>query len=179
MTRSMVACLLMSLLGGSAIASEGERTVYETEIDAGIQEVWAAFSTPEGLRAWMAPLVDIELTIGGAIRANYNADGTLGDETTITNTILAFDPGRMIALQATGFPTGFPFEEAARGTWSVFYFSDVSPTRTRITVVGLGYRDDEASQTMRSFFASANAHALSQLADALKTTTEDGVTVAD
>ena len=74
----------------------------------------------------------------------------------------------MISLKATKFPAKFPFADAAKGAWSIFYVSEISPSRTRITVVGLGYTDDEQSKKMREFFATANKHSLDKLADALK-----------
>ena len=152
----------------SVMAADNNRVVYETEIDADIDAVWSAFTTNQGLRAWMAPLVEIELALGGKIKANYNAKGKLGDETTIENTILSFDPKRMLSLKATGFPKGFPFEDAAKATWSVFYFTELPSSRTKVTVVGLGYTDDEQSKKMRSFFATANKHSLDKLKEALK-----------
>ena len=158
-----LACLIVA----APALADGPRAVYEIELEASVDRVWAAFSTSEGLQSWMAPLAEIDLAVGGTIRANYNAEGAIGDSTTIVNTILAFDPGRMLSLKATGFPEGFPYVEAARTTWSVFYFTGVAPLRTRITVVGLGYTDDEQSQEMRSFFATANEHSLKGLAVAL------------
>ncbi len=116
----------------------------------------------------MAPLADIDFKVGGKWRANYNPKGKLGDETTIENTILCYDPKRMIALKATTFPKGFSFVEAAKKTWTVFYFSAVSTSRTKITVVGLGYTASEQSQKMRSFFATANKYSLDKLNEALK-----------
>jgi len=128
----------------------------------------------------MAPLVEIELAVGGKMKANYNAKGKIGDETTIENTILSFDPKRMLSLKATGFPKGFPFEDAAKATWSVFYFTELPSSRTKITVVGLGYTDDEQSKKMRSFFATANKHSLDKLKDALKKQQEaKGAEVSD
>ena len=59
-------------------------------------------------------------------------------------------------------------EGAARGTWSVFYFEELGPKRTKITVVGLGYTDDPQSKEMRAGFAAANAWSLKQLAAALE-----------
>ena len=151
-----------------AAETAGSRAVYETEIDAGIDAVWAAFTTTAGLRRWMAPLVEIDLAVGGKIRSSYNADGTIGDEATIENTILSYDPRRMISLKATKLPSNFPFAAAARQTWSVFYFEELSPTRTKITVVGLGYADDAQSQQLRGFFAAANKLSLDKLAAALE-----------
>ena len=169
MTRTAFFALPFLLLcaAGPAPAESTDRAVHEAEIAADVASVWRAFTTPEGLRSWMAPLADIELTVGGKMRANYNAEGELGDETTIVNTILAFDPERMLSLKATGFPKGFPYEEVARETWSVFYFESAGPERTKITIAGLGYTDDPKSQEMRSTFAAANAWSLQQLEKAL------------
>lgn len=152
----------------STVVAEGEREVFEYEIDAGIDAVWAAFSTTAGLQSWVAPLAEIDFRVGGKWRANYNAEGELGDPTTIENTILSFDPGRMISLKATTFPEGFAFMEAAKGAWTVFYFSPISAGRTRITVVGLGYTDSAESKKMRSFFAQANEYSLNELNKALQ-----------
>ena len=163
--------LLIAVFASSVCAiatADEQRVVYETEIDADIDDVWSAFTTNNGLRTWMAPLVEIELAVGGKMKANYNPKGKIGDPTTIENTILSFDPKRMLSLKATKFPKGFPFEDAAKTAWSVFYFSKLPSSRTKITVVGLGYTNDQQSQKMRSFFASANKHSLDKLNKILK-----------
>lgn len=152
----------------SWVVAEDSPEVFEYEIDASVDEVWAAFTTTKGLQSWVAPLAEIDFRVGGKWRANYNADGELGDPTTIENTILSYDPGRMISLKATTFPEGFPFVEAAKEAWTVFYFSPISASQTRITVVGLGYTDSEESQKMRSFFAQANEYSLNELNKALQ-----------
>lgn len=159
---------MLALFLCAAATADDDRVVYETEIDADIRAVWTAFTTKEGLQAWMAPLVELDLSVGGKLRANYNPQGELGDSNTIENTILSFDPQHMLSLKATKFPQGFPFEAAAKETWSVFYFAELPSSRTRITVVGLGYTDSEPSRLMRSFFATANQHSLDKLNQALK-----------
>ena len=92
----------------------------------------------------------------------------LGDVTTIENTILCYDPKRMLSIKATTFPEGFEFVEAARETWSVFYFAKVSDSKTKITIVGLGYSDSEQSKKMRAFFKPANKYSMDQLKAALE-----------
>jgi len=167
------ALLSSSLLSGDTGAVRAlreaprSRAVYETEIAAPIARVWNAFTTNEGLQAWMAPKVEIDLAVGGAMRSSYDLDGELGDSSTIVNTILSYDPERMLSLQATQFPTGSPLAEAAQGTWSIFYFQELETERTRITVVGLGFNESEASQQIRQFFATANARLLEGLKQAL------------
>ncbi len=148
--------------------ADDHREVMEVEIEAGIDDVWKAFTTTKGIQSWVTPLSDIDLKIGGKWRANYNPEGKLGDETTIENTILSYDPKRMLSLKATGFPKGFPFAKAAKDTWTVFYFSPASESRTKIRVVGLGYTDSEESRKMRSFFKVANKHSFDQLNAAMK-----------
>ncbi len=167
MTYKFAIVFVVVMIPFSSARADDTRETMEVEIEAGIDEVWAAFTTTDGLKSWVAPLVDIDFKVGGKWRANYNPNGKLGDETTIENTILSYDPKRMISLKATGFPKGFPFIEAAKGTWSVFYFSPVSESRTKITVVGLGYTDTEQSRKMRSFFKVANKHSFDQLNAAL------------
>lgn len=166
MLRNSLLILMTTFMLSTANAEE-PREVFHVEIDAHIDDVWQAFTTTEGLQSWVAPLADIDFKVGGKWRANYDPNGTLGDASTIENTILSYDPKRMISLKATGFPKDFIFEEAAKDTWSVFYFSPITPSRTKITVVGLGYNETELSQKMRSFFQAANQYSMDQLKLAL------------
>ena len=162
-----------ALVAPSFSTAQDTREVFEFEVDAGADDVWKAFTTTIGLKSWVAPLAEIDFKVGGKWRANYNAKGKLGDPTTIENTILCYDPKRMISLKATKFPEGFPFANAAKEAWTVFYFAPVSASRTKITVVGLGYNDSEESQKMRSFFATANRHSLNELNKALQRRSAD------
>ncbi|NNJ26081.1 sialate O-acetylesterase [Alienimonas chondri] len=148
---------------GDAVSELNDREVLEAEVNASVEDVWAAFTTTDGLKSWVAPLADIDLRVGGKWRANYNEDGELGDATTIENTILSYDPERMLSLKATGFPEGFPFADAAEKSWSVLYFTPVTESKTKITVVGLGYDDTEQSRKMRAYFRPANQHLMTQL----------------
>lgn len=162
--------LAASLLFCDVTFAQDNRVVDEFEIGASVEDVWNAFTTTEGLKSWAAPLADIDFRVGGTWRANYNKDGQLGDETTIENTILCFDPKRMLSMKATGFPKGFAFVEAAKETWSVFYFKKLSDSKTKITIVGLGYNDSEPSKKMRAFFKPANKYSMDQLKAALEKT---------
>lgn len=172
--RNAVLVFFATVLVAVSLNAEESRVVDEYVIDASIDVVWKAFSTNEGLKSWAAPLADIDLRIGGKWRANYNSDGVLGDETTIENTILCYDPKRMLSLKATKFPKDFQFAEAAKETWSIFYFETLSDAKTKITIVGLGYTDTEQSLKMRSFFKPANKYSMDQLKAAVEKKSDDG-----
>lgn len=138
--------------------------VTEAVVDAPVAEVWAVFTTPEGWRALGVAQADVDLRVGGVIRSHYDPKGTLGDEETIENTILAFEPERLLALKATRTPRGFPFPpEVVERTWSVVAFTDLGDGRTRVSVRGHGYGTDPASRRMREFFARGNDWTLAQL----------------
>jgi len=111
----------------------------------------------------MVPKGDIDLRIGGKMRTTYDPNATLGDESTIVNTILSFDPERMLSIKATTPPKNFQFKLALKSTWSVMYLDELSPTQTRLRIVGLGYGDDEESQKMRDFFLAGNAWTINKL----------------
>lgn len=161
--RKTISVIVASFLTCGSAVAEDYRVEDVFEVDANVADVWQAFTTTEGLQSWVAPLADIDFRVGGKWRANYNKDGKLGDEATIENTILSFDPNRMLSLKATGFPAGFEFVEAAKETWSIFYFDAMGASKTKITIVGLGYNDSAQSQKMRSFFKPANEYSMSQL----------------
>jgi uncharacterized protein YndB with AHSA1/START domain len=137
--------------------------IHEGIVEASLTEVWDVWSTSEGLRLWMAPHAEIDLRVGGLMRANYNPDGQLGDSQTIINTVLSFEPMRMISIKVVKAPDGFPFPNAIVQMWSVIYFTAVDANRTAVREVSLGFSADEESQRMRAFFNRGNAATMIQL----------------
>jgi len=171
MLRNILFVLFLTYIsapGQKPVEQDESMLVYETIIDANVDDVWKAFTTREGLESWMAPKVEIDLAIGGKIKSNYNPEGEIDDASTIENTILSYDPKRMLSMKATRFPEGFPFIEAAKKTWSVFYFSEISPAKTKLVLVGLGYSDDNQSKKMKEFFAIGNAELIEKLRASLE-----------
>ena len=173
MSRIFSVAFSVAVFSMSTAAADDARQVVEMEIDASLDSVWNAFTTTEGVKSWVAPLADIDFRIGGKWRANYNVKGKLGDDGTIEHTILCYDPKRMMSIRTTKCPKGFPFAAAAKQTWTVFYFTPVTKSRTRVRVVGLGYTDSEQSRQLRSFLDQGNRQSLKQLAKALTKQRED------
>jgi uncharacterized protein YndB with AHSA1/START domain len=159
----IIAVTLMCVLLGGANAQDIAPIVHEGVVDAPLDQVWTAFSTGEGLRSWLAPHAEIDLRVGGIMRSNYNASGKLGDPETIENTILSFEPHRMISIRVSRAPENFPFPNAVYQMWTVVYFDAIRPNQTGIREVSLGFTTDPESQRMRAFFQKGNATTLSQL----------------
>ncbi len=145
-------------------ADAGDVLRHEGIINAPVADVWAAFTTKAGIESWMVPHAEIDLRVGGKMRTHYDPQGVIGDENTIENTILSYEPMRMLSLKATKPPASFPFKAAIENTWSVIHFEPIGPDRTRVVTIGLGYGVDEESLKMRSFFEQGNDWTLRMLA---------------
>lgn len=150
-------------LSGAVAQAEQKPLVHEGVIDAPIAAVWRAFTTKEGLESWMVPHADIDLRVGGKMRTNYDPEGRIGDENTIENTILSFEPERMLSIKATKPPASFPYKNAIKDTWSVMYFDELREDQTRLRIAGLGYGESDEAQQMRAFFQQGNAWTLDRL----------------
>jgi len=163
--RRIVLTLLLAAPSFSQ-APSGESTpsfVNEGTIDAPVAAVWNVWTTGEGYKSLGVAQADVDLRIGGLIRSRYNASGVLGDEETIENRILAFEPQRMIAIRIDRPPKSFPFKEAWKKTWTVITLTDLGNNRTHIRNASMGYGTDEESMAMRKFFEAGNASTLETL----------------
>ena len=60
-------------------------------------------------------------------------------------------------------PEKFPFKNAIKKMWTVIYFEDAGPSRTRLRIVGTGYGNDEESQKLRTLLRQGNAYTLKKL----------------
>lgn len=154
---TIVAVVLVSMFPGSSDAQDVSPVTSEGIIAAPVDSVWAAWSTSSGLRAWLAPHAEIDLRVGGLMRANYDPAGVIGDSGTIDNQVLSFEPRRMLSIRVAKAPKGFPFPNAIQQMWTVLYLEECGPGRTRLRVVSLGFEPDEESQRMRAFFERGNA----------------------
>ncbi|MEM7227368.1 MAG: SRPBCC domain-containing protein [Planctomycetota bacterium] len=159
----VLSVLCIAASPGFAAASEGSAT-QSTVVAATPEQIWPLFSTTEGVRSWVAPMVEVDFRVGGAWRTNYNPDGELGDATTITNTILAYEPNRMIAMKTTGFPENFPWTNELRDAWSVIRFEPIDDERTRLSITAFGIGDDAGSKAAMSYFDRANQSLLDVIA---------------
>jgi uncharacterized protein YndB with AHSA1/START domain len=163
LSRTILTVFLALTATTFSLAAQLPPVVSEGIIDAPPAEVWRAWTTAEGMRSWLAPKADIDLRIDGLMRANYNPKGELGDDSTIENKILAFDPERMFAIRVAKAPQSFPFPNAVQKMWTVVYFSDLGAGKTFVRAIGHGFTDDPESARMRDFFQKGNDYTLAEL----------------
>jgi uncharacterized protein YndB with AHSA1/START domain len=144
-------------------------------VEAPIEEVWKGFTTKEGLiKSWRVALAEADFRLGGAIRTNYNKDGAIGDEGTITHRIISFEPLRMISLK-TEAPANAPasIKLICRTGWDVMRFEPLSPTRTRVTVTMMGYGEGPEYDQAYAFFRKGNDSVMNHLMEAYRPSGEE------
>ena len=162
--KRMHSVIALSLMLSAADVFPAEPQVTESFINAPLAEVWGLFTTSAGLQRTGAAHAEVDLRIGGEIRADYDAKGKLGGPATMVHEILAYEPERMLAIRLKQPPASFPDPQTARQIWTVLYFTPSGPDMTHIRVVGLGYSDDAASQSVRRHFAERNRWTLDHIA---------------
>lgn len=154
---------LLMLTVAAAWAQEAPSFANEGVVNAPMAEVWKVFSTSAGYTALGVALAEVDLRIGGAIRSRYGSDGQLGDEETIENLIMAYEPPRMMAMRIQRTPKTFPFKQAWKTPWTVVTLTDVGGNRTHVRVASMGFGPDEESLAMRRFFERGNQEVIETL----------------
>lgn len=146
----------------AAVAEENNttQTVQEAVINAPVSEIWKAFTTNDGYKAFGVAKADIDFRVGGKMRTHYDPQGTIGDPNTIENIILSFEPERMLSMKVVKAPENFPFKTAINNMWTVIHLDPIDGGHARVRVVGMGFTPEDESQKMRAFFDKGNAQVL-------------------
>ena len=138
------------------VATADQPLVTTVVVDASVKDVWKAFTTSDGIEAWMVARADIELWVGGKFKTSYKEGSDLTGPETIEHTILSFDPERMLSIKTIKVPEKFPWAEAMSHCWTVIYFERVSDKQTRVTERMNGYSGEAKSVEMKKFFKVGN-----------------------
>ena len=150
--------------------ASGELSVEQVfEAEAPIERVWAAFATGKGAREWMAPLVEVDLRSGGAIRVNARPGGVMGDDQTLEIGIVNYVPQRMLTMfidLSVRWKDIAP-EEAAN-VYNMVEFEDLGDGRTRVTTRGLGYKADPRFARPVDYFVRGNLKGYANLLEYLE-----------
>jgi len=148
----------------AALGAPAPRTqVTDAEIAAPVAEVWNLLATKEGLESWCVAHAEVDLRIGGRILTHYRPEGRLGDDGTIVQTVLAFEPERMLAVRVERPPAGFPYPQAVTRVWHVLTLAPLEGGRTRVRETGVGYGASAEDDGLFQFFETGNARVMVDL----------------
>jgi uncharacterized protein YndB with AHSA1/START domain len=148
-------------------------------VEAPVAEVWAAFVTDEGFKAWAAPVAHVDLKNDGMIEASYSSTVRMGDPDNIRNRIVAYVPERVLVMQNVNAPKGAQFDaKAFKSIRTVIELEDLGNGKTRVTQSGVGYGEGAAYEGVFKHFRAGNLFAFRMLAQSFITGPVDWAAMA-
>ena len=136
----------------------------EVVVPVPLAKVWDAFMTDAGFMGWAAPVAHVTPGNDGMMEATYSLTGKIGNPENIKNQIVAYVPGRMLAIRNVHVPKGAPFDpKYISQIRTVVLLDDLGNGSTRITISGVGYGEGPGFDDLYAHFHAGNAEELASL----------------
>jgi len=154
--------LALPLLCAALAAPAAERAIdKEVVVPAGVDAVWQAWTTAEGVTSFFAPAAQIEPRVGGAFQIHFDPLAAPGSRGADDMRILAIQPGRMLSFDWNA-PPHLPAARAQR-TFVVVRLHPVDDRSTRVTLHHTGWGDGGEWDQAYAYFDQAWAGVLKNL----------------
>jgi uncharacterized protein YndB with AHSA1/START domain len=127
---------------------------FEVLVPGKLDDVWAAFTTTEGLNTWLWQDCSVELRPNGDWIAKFPGGSIAG------GTIVSFQPKRQVVIHAMA-PEKFPTVRST-GTTATFDFK-ASGDQTLVTLTQTGWQEGKEWDDAYEYLATGNAQLLGQL----------------
>ncbi len=174
----ILAIALASLMSGTSVslASEvraniismapGERAVrVEATWSQSPEVTWKYFATEDGLRCWAAPVVRLDLRIGGSLQSNYNKNAVIGDPGTISLSIVNYVENEIVTYRVRlndEFPAQLRSEDG--NLQEIIQLQRLRNGGTRLVSTMVGWGKGAAWDKAAAFFAKGNEFSYKELA---------------
>lgn len=120
-------------------------------------ETWKLFTTEEGLKKWIAPVVKIDMKVGGSILTNYDKSKSIEDSSSIKLNIINYLQQEMLTLKVNlnnNFPLSAKKED--KNLQEVLQFIAVGEDKTKIISTMIGWGQGSDWDKVYSFFERGN-----------------------
>lgn len=133
------------------------------DVPAATNEIWQVLTTAEGWKSYAVAFAAVDMQIGGIIETSYKPDAKVGDPNNIKNEIVAYIPGRMLAIRCVQTPQDFAHKKEFFSTATIIEIAPQGPAKSRVTLTAVGYRPGEAYDTLFKHFRWGDAFTLDKL----------------
>lgn len=156
------ALVVLSAALAAGAAAAAERAIdKQVEIAAGVDQVWEAWTTREGIVSFFAPEAVVEPRAGGAFRIHFDPLAAPGSKGADDMRFLALQPKRMLSFDWNA-PPHLPAARAQR-TFVVVRLEPLGERSTRVTLHHTGWGDGGEWDQAYAYFDKAWAGVLGQL----------------
>lgn len=139
--------ILHSYMNPASVTSNSGEKLYlttglvirkEVILPAAADRIWQAWTTEKGVTGFFAPEASVDLAIGGKYEMYFNPKQSMGKKGSEGCRILSFVPSEMLS-----FTWNAPLSMAEvrkMNTWVVLTFKELTPEKTRLSLVHLGWQ---------------------------------------
>lgn len=125
------------------------------EVNVAAHEVWAKWTTAEGLQSFFGKGNDIKLSIGGSYEIYYLMNNEVGYRGSEGSKILSYLPGKMISFSWTAPPQFREIRKKENKTWVVLLIDEITANKTQITLHHMGWPKDRTWDKVYRFYEHA------------------------
>jgi hypothetical protein len=142
----------------------GDRVIrLSVEVPAAAKDVWQTITTAEGWKSYAVAFASFDMKIGGIIETSYNPEALIGDTNNIKNEIVAYIPGKMLAIRCVQAPQNFEHKKEFFSTATILELTPINEKSTRVTANSVGFKSGEAYDDLFKKFHWGNAYTLEKL----------------
>lgn len=147
-----------SVIDRSYVTKSGEKVLrFEATLPVDAKRVWHAFSDPEDMKGWMAPVVRLDLRTGGELLTNYDKTAKITDASTIHLPIVNYLEGELMTYKVelnSVFPKKVQDED--QNLQEIIQIFDLGGGKTKLVSSMLGWGTGKEWDETYAFFAKGN-----------------------
>ena len=148
----------------SSSEPNGNRVIrLSAEIAASPEQIWRALTTSEGWKSFAVAFASVDMQVGGIIETSYDPKAKPGDPDNIRNEIVAYVPGRILAIRCVQAPRNFEHKQEFFATSTLIEVVPLKKRKTRVVLTAAGYRPGEAYDALFKKFRWGDAYTLDKL----------------
>ncbi len=122
-------------------------------VPASRDQVWAAWTTSEGLKSFFSPAAEIELRVGGKFEIQFLLEAPYGQRGSEDCFILSYLPPEMLSFEWNAPPTFGKLRD--KRTHVVLHFREIEPGKTSVELAHLGWGEGEEWDKLFEYFDRA------------------------
>lgn len=142
----------------SYVTNYGERVLQlSVVVPKNRAETWSLFTTDNGLKKWIAPVVKTNMKIGGWIKTNYDKTKTADDTSTIQLDIINYLENQLLTLKVNlndNFPKEAKNED--KNLQEIIQFVEIGKGKTKIISSMVGWGKGSHWDKTYTFFEKGN-----------------------